>query len=234
MLSLALLAGGLATRMAPLTDRRPKSLLEVAGRPFILHQLDYFRNQGIERVVLCVGHLGEQVREVVGDGSAFGLDIRYAWDGDQPLGTGGALNQALPLLGERFFVQYGDSFLPIDYTEVGHAFAHGQQPALMTVLENAGRWDRSNVEFAGGVLVAYSKNATNPNMRHIDYGLSVLSAQVFLGRSPGEPFDLSDLFYTLSLQGKLAGHEVHTRFYEIGSPAGLQDTIDHLQNPYAS
>jgi NDP-sugar pyrophosphorylase family protein len=233
MFNLALLAGGLATRMAPLTDRRPKSLLEVAGRPFILHQLDYFRNQGIQRVVLCVGHLGEQVREVVGDGSAFGLEIRYAWDGNHPLGTGGALTQALPLLGERFFVQYGDSFLPIDYTEVARAFMHGGQPALMTVLENAGRWDCSNVEFSGGVLAAYRKTAATPGMRHIDYGLSVLSDRLFRCRTPGEPFDLADLFHTLSLQGQLAGHEVHTRFYEIGSPAGLQDTIDFFQPPYA-
>lgn len=230
MLNLALLAGGLATRMAPLTDHCPKSLLEVAGRPFIFHQLDYFRNQGIERVVVCVGHLGEQIRDVVGDGGSFGLDIRYSWDGDHPLGTGGALNQALHLLGERFFVQYGDSFLPIDYTEVFRAFDDGQQPALMTVLENSGRWDSSNVEFSCGLLAAYNKQSTNHNMRHIDYGLSVLSDQLFIGRNPGEQFDLADLFHALSLQGSLAGHEVHTRFYEIGSPVGLQDTINFFRN----
>jgi N-acetyl-alpha-D-muramate 1-phosphate uridylyltransferase len=229
MFNLALLAGGLATRMAPLTDRCPKSLLDVAGRPFILHQLDYFRNQGIERVVLCVGHLGEQICDVVGDGSAFGLEILYSSDGNHLLGTGGALNKALPLLGECFFVQYGDSFLPIDYKQVAQAFMQARQPALMTVLENAGRWDRSNVEFSGSKLAAYRKNTTNPNMRHIDYGLSVLSSELFIGRNSGDPFDLADLFQNLSLQGMLAGHEVSTRFYEIGSPKGLQDTINYFQ-----
>lgn len=230
MLTLALLAGGLATRMGVLTRDRPKSMLDVAGRPFIEHQLDYMRAQGITNVVLCIGHLGEQIQERVGDGQSFRIKLRYAWDGDRLLGTGGALNQAKPLLSDPFFVQYGDSFLPIDYAAVARAHERSGQPALMTILANDNQYDRSNVEFRDGSLLAYSKRSTRAGMRHIDYGLSVLSHSVFAGRPAGVNFDLADLFEMLSGQGRLAGLEVHRRFYEIGSPDGLDQTIQHFQS----
>ena len=114
-LPVAILAGGLATRLRPVTEDTPKALLDVAGKPFVVRQLEYLRQQGIVRVVLCVGYLGEQIRAVVGDGSALGLEVLYSWDGPQLLGTGGALRHALSALGEQFMVLYGDSYLPIDF-----------------------------------------------------------------------------------------------------------------------
>jgi NDP-sugar pyrophosphorylase family protein len=228
-LPVAILAGGLATRLHPITQTIPKSLVDVAGQPFIVRQLAYLRSQGITRVVLCLGYLGEQVEAVVGDGSAFGLDIRYSWDGPRLLGTGGALRQALPLLGEQFFVFYGDSYLPIDFRAVERDFLASSKPALMTVLKNGDQWDKSNVLFRDGCIAEYNKRTPRPEMAHIDYGLGVLSASVLENASVNEPFDLADIYHKLSLQGLLAGHEVFERFYEIGSRQGLEETIEYFK-----
>lgn len=222
-LPVAILAGGLATRMRPLTEKIPKALIEVAGQPFICRQLDYLRKQGIRRVVLCIGYLGEQIRSVVGDGSLLGMEVSYSPDGPNLLGTGGALRQALSLLGDRFFVLYGDSFLPVDFRAVEHAFFSTAKPALMTVLCNGNRWDKSNVLFDHGQLHEYNKRAPRPDMEHIDYGLGILSAETLLPYPENQPFDLAELYHRLSLSGQLAGYEVHERFYEIGSHTGLRE-----------
>lgn len=222
MFPVAILAGGLATRLRPITEKIPKALIEVAGRPFIYRQLDYLRGQGIARVVLCTGYLGEQIEAVVRDGRAFGLDVGYSPDGPTLLSTGGTLKRALPLLGERFFVLYGDSFLPCDFHEVQQAFVSSGRPALMTVLHNGDRWDKSNVLFRDGLVIEYNKRAPRLEMEYIDYGLGILSAEV-LSAYPAQPFDLAEVYHQLSLAGKLSGHEVHERFYEIGSHEGLKE-----------
>ena len=215
--------------MRPITEKIPKSLVEVAGKPFIIRQLEYLREQSITQVVLCLGYLGEQVEAIVGNGSAFGMNVRYSWDGPQLLGTGGALRQALPLLGEQFFVYYGDSYLPIDFQTVEQDFLASGKPALMTVLKNGDQWDKSNVLFYGGQITEYNKHAPRPEMAHIDYGLGVLTASVFKNIPSNEPFDLADIYHELSVQGMLAGHEVFERFYEIGSHKGLDETIEYFK-----
>lgn len=229
MLPVAILAGGMATRLRPITKTIPKSLVDVAGKPFILHQLDYLRRQGLTRVVLCLGYLGEQVEDVVGDGAAYGLEVLYSWDGPMLLGTGGAIKQALPQLGQQFFVFYGDSYLPVDFQTVERDFLCSGKPALMTVLRNADRWDKSNVEFVNGKIVEYNKGSPRHEMDHIDYGLGVLSSAVLANMPPNEPFDLADVYNDLSLRGELAGHEVFERFYEIGSHKGLNETIQFFR-----
>lgn len=228
-LPVAILAGGLATRLRPITDTVPKALVEVAGEPFILRQLRYLRHQGARRVVLCVGYLGEKIREVVGDGSTHGLSVSYSQDWPKMLGTGGALKLALPLLDSKFLVLYGDSYLPIDFAAVEQAFLRSGKPALMTVQRNEGRWDNSNVLFADNIIVEYNKRAPLPNMTHIDYGLSGLSANLLAAHSESEAFDLGDLYHRLSLTGQLAGFEVQERFYEIGSHAGLAEAADYFE-----
>jgi len=223
-LPVAILAGGLATRLRPITEKIPKSLIQVAGRPFVLRQLDYLRTQGITRVVMCTGFLGQQIETVVrGETSLADLDVLYSVDGPILLGTGGALRQALPLLGEQFFVLYGDSFLPCDFRQVQDAFQASGQPALMTVLHNSGRWDRSNVLFRAGRILDHNKRAPTADMEHIDYGLGVMSAAVLQGYEPGRPLDLAAVYERLASEGRLAGHEVEQRFYEIGSHEGLRE-----------
>jgi MurNAc alpha-1-phosphate uridylyltransferase len=228
-LPVAILAGGLATRLRPITETIPKALVDVAGTPFIVRQLGYLRGQGVSRVVLCVGFLGEQIEAVVGDGSAMGLSVSYSQDWPNLKGTGGALKQALPLLDSRFLVLYGDSYLPIDFASVEREFLASGKPALMTVQRNADRWDKSNVLFEDHVIVEYNKRAPTPDMRHIDYGLGAMSAQVLADEGTTGPFDLADIYHRLSLSGLLAGYEVHERFYEIGSHQGLAEAADYFK-----
>jgi len=228
MLPIAILAGGLATRLRPITETIPKSLIQVAGKPFICHQLDYLRQQGINSVVLCIGYLGEMIQEVVGDGSRWGMHVCYSLDGPALLGTGGALRKALPLLGKRFFILYGDSYLPIDFADVEKTYAASRKKGLMTVLKNRNQWDKSNVEFDEGQITEYNKFETRSQMHYIDYGLGLLQGAVLQAYPAGQSFDLSKVYNDLSLTGELAGYEVFERFYEIGSDQGIVDTQAYL------
>lgn len=219
---IAILAGGLATRLRPITETVPKSLIKIAGRYFIEWQLMYLRSQGIKRVILCTGYLSEKIEQVIGNGARYKLDVCYSRDAPTLLGTGGALQKALPLLGDKFYVMYGDSFLPINFFSVATAFKNANNKALMTLIYNENRWDISNVLYEDGMVNRYSK-IPSENMKYIDYGLSVLTADVFKKMQFGESFDLAELFSKLALNGDLSGYEVFNRFYEIGSIDGIND-----------
>jgi NDP-sugar pyrophosphorylase family protein len=214
--------------MRPLTERVPKVLLEVAGRPFAEHQLHLLRDAGVTDVVFCVGYLGEMVEEALGDGSRFGVSVRYSYDGDQLCGTGGALIRALPLLGDAFLVMYGDSYLDCDYGAVERVFLESGKLGLMAVIRNEGRWDKSNVLFQNDRLVRYDKKNRTPEMQYIDYGLGALHRGALNTYPAGAVVDLADVYHELSLRNELAGFEMHERFYEIGSPKGLQEADDYL------
>jgi N-acetyl-alpha-D-muramate 1-phosphate uridylyltransferase len=228
MLPVAILAGGLATRMRPLTETVPKALLPVNGEPFIAHQLRLLAASGIERVVLCVGYLGEQIQEFVGDGSRFGLAAEFSFDGPTLRGTAGAVKKALPQLGPNFFVLYGDSYLPCDYRAALDAFSASGKEALMTVFRNQGQWDVSNVEYSQGRIWAYDKKNPTSRMHYIDYGLGLFHESVFTEIACGQKYDLAALYQQLLARGALAGFESGQRFYEIGSAAGLQELSNHL------
>lgn len=223
VLPVAILAGGLATRLRPLTETIPKVLLTIEGRPFFEYQLASLRRQNFLDIVVCAGYLGESIQEQFGDGRNYGVRLRYSFDGPELLGTGGALRRALPLLGDAFFVLYGDSFLQVDFAAVSDAFLRSGRRALMTVFKNQNQWDVSNVEFAEGEIKAYDKSNRTAAMTHIDYGLSVYRAGVFEKYPTGIKLDLSDIMRDLSARRELAGYEAKTRFYEIGSFAGIDD-----------
>jgi NDP-sugar pyrophosphorylase family protein len=227
-LTVAILAGGLATRLRPVTETIPKALVEVAGEPFLGRQLRLLRERGVERVVLCVGYRGEQVREYAGSGERFGLAVDYAFDGPTLLGTAGAIRRALALLPERFLVLYGDSYLPCDYGAVMRAFETSGADGLMTVYRNQGQWDSSNVEYAGGRILAYDKANRTERMRHIDYGLGAFGRDVFAALPDNRPSDLAALYQDLLRRGRLAAFEAPERFYEIGSFAGIRDLEEYL------
>lgn len=228
MLTVAILAGGLATRLRPITQTMPKSLIEVNGEPFAVHQLRLLHANGIRRVVLCVGHLGELVERAIGDGAALGLQVDYSFDGPALLGTAGAIRKALPKVGDSFFVVYGDSYLPCDYAAIARTFESADALGMMTVFRNEGKWDTSNVEFEAGRILAYSKTNRTPRMRYIDYGLGVFRAGAFHALPAGKVCDLTELYADLLQRKQLAAFEVHERFYEIGSPAGLRETSEFL------
>jgi NDP-sugar pyrophosphorylase family protein len=232
MLPVAVLAGGLATRLRPLTATIPKALIDINGEPFVAHQLRLLRSRGIERVVFCVGYRGEMIRDYVGDGSSFGVTVEYQFDGPTLLGTAGAIRHALPLLGEAFFVLYGDSYLPCDYRAVEDAFVAESKSGLMTVFRNDGKWDTSNVEFAGGRILAYDKELRTERMRHIDYGLGVFRRAAFERSAPASTGDLATVYQRLLAGHDLAACEVAERFYEIGSHRGIQELSAWLKrNP---
>jgi NDP-sugar pyrophosphorylase family protein len=228
LLPVAILAGGLATRLRPVTEKVPKSLLELNGEPFIFHQLRLLGSHGVQRVVLCVGYLGEMIRQVVREGQEFGVEVEYSFDGEQLLGTAGAIKNALSLLGDSFLVLYGDSYLVCNYAAVAREFQRVGKLALMTVFRNEGQWDTSNVEYQSGRILAYSKKNRTPHMQFIDYGLGAFSAQAFAKVPADQAFDLAELYGMMLAEGQLAGMELHHRFFEIGSPAGLEETARFL------
>ena len=230
MLPIAILAGGLATRLRPVTETVPKALLEVAGEPFLAHQLRLLRRHGFERVVLLVGYLGEKIQEFAGDGRAFGLDLEYSFDGAKLLGTAGALSRALPMLGNAFAVIYGDSYLPCDYGAALKAFHDSGKLGLMTVYRNEGLWDSSNVEFTDGRILAYDKANRTPAMRHIDYGLGAFQRAAFDEAPADQPYDLAAVYQGLLRRGELAAWESPERFYEIGSTEGIGDLGGYLKS----
>jgi NDP-sugar pyrophosphorylase family protein len=230
-----ILAGGLATRMRPLTETIPKAMIPVEGTPFVDHQLAWLAAHGVSDVVLSIGHLGQAIRAHVGEGARFGLRVRYVDEGTKLRGTAGAVRLALDegALEPRFLLTYGDSFLPVDFAAVARAHEISGAPALMTVFHNQGRWDASNVIFEEGKVALYDKQRrTRPprDFAFIDYGLSAFAREVIAAEVPaGASGDLADLFHRLSLRGELAGLQVTERFYEIGSPAGLEDFAGWLR-----
>lgn len=226
-LPVAILAGGLATRLRPITEKVPKLLVEVAGEPFFSHQIRLLKAAGLKHLVLCVGYLGEKIVDLYGDGAAWGVKIEYSFDGPKLLGTGGALIQAMPRLGDAFYVLYGDSYLPIDYLAVGESFLASGKQGLMTVYENHGRYDTSNVWFEDNAIRVYDKKARLPQMHHIDYGLGVFRASAFAPFPRDAVVDLAEVQKSLVAQQQLAGYEIKQRFYEIGSHEGLKE-LDEL------
>jgi NDP-sugar pyrophosphorylase family protein len=236
----AILAGGLATRLRPITEKIPKSLVPVAGKPFLAHQLELLHSRGIRHAVLCIGYLGEMIQREFGAGEKFGVKLDYSFDlpgqsqaaaaGSKLLGTGGAIKRALPFLGEEFFVLYGDSYLPIDYAPIAVFFDDSNKAGLMTVFRNEGKFDASNVAFADGEIKVYDKKNKLFEMRHIDYGLSMFKASVFETYSADQSFDLAEVMGKLVREKQLAGFEVTQRFYEIGSHTGLAELESLLQS----
>jgi N-acetyl-alpha-D-muramate 1-phosphate uridylyltransferase len=233
-LPVVILAGGLATRLRPITEKIPKSLVHVAGRPFAEHQVVSLRDAGVGEIIFCVGYLGEMIESALGDGSRWGLRIRYIYDGPVLLGTGGALRRALPKLGPAFMVMYGDSYLECDFGAVENAFTASGLPGLMTVFRNENRFDRSNVEYREGRILRYDKRARDAAMQHIDYGLGVFQAAALANYPPETRLDLAAIYQDLLAAGKLAAFEVPTRFFEIGSPEGLVETHNHLMRKTAA
>jgi len=233
-LQCVILAGGLGTRMRPLTETIPKAMVPVLGVPFTAWQLQHLAGQGVGRIVYSIGYRGAMLRDHVGDGSRFGAEVTWVDDGPRPRGTGGALRLALEqgAIDDAFFVLYGDSYPPVDVSRVERAWRASDAPALMTVMRNEGRWDASNVVFAGGRVTVYDKSRPEElrsEMRWIDCGLSVLTRAVIEERiEPGASVDLAETFRRLSLSGDLAGMEVAERFYEAGSPVGLRDLEAYL------
>ena len=221
-----ILAGGLGTRMRPLTEGVPKALLPVAGRPFAAWQLDWLKAGGIGQVVFAIGHQGRMIRDAIGLGEGFGLDIAYSDEGERLLGTAGAVRLAVDagLMEERFFVLYGDSYLYLDLRAMARA-AEGDARPLLAVYRNDGLWDASNAQVEKGMVTRFAKGLRDPRaagLRYIDYGIALLPRVLIAAEVPaGGRADLAELYAGLAAAGRLRAFEADERFYEIGSPDGL-------------
>jgi NDP-sugar pyrophosphorylase family protein len=222
-----ILAGGLGTRLGERVRDTPKPLLEVAGEPFLMHQLRLLAEHGADEVVLCVGYRGEQIESRIGS-ERLGIHIQYSFDTPALDGTLGAIRRALPILGDRFLVLYGDTYLRIDYADVASVWRESDLPAVMSVLRNEGRWDTSNVRYGDGRVLAYDKQAPSPDMQWIDYGLGGLTVDALTVVSDDES-DLANLYQRLAALDSLCGYEATERFYEIGTPAGLNEADAFLR-----
>ncbi len=229
MYPVAVLCGGLGTRMRPATETLPKAMIPVGGEPFLYHLLRLLERKGFSKVVLCVGYLGETIEEAVGDGSRFGLHLCYSHDGPVRAGTAGALKRALPLLGESFFALYGDSYLDCDYAAMCDAFERSGAEGLMSVYRNRGEFGASNVLFRDGAIERYDKTAADARFEHIDYGVEIFRARAFAAVRDGVPTDLAEVLQRLIARRALHAFEVTQRFYEMGSPEGYADTAEFLR-----
>jgi MurNAc alpha-1-phosphate uridylyltransferase len=223
MLPIAILAGGLATRIKPISDSIPKSLVEIHGKPFLEWQLQLLEQNHCERVVICVSHKSELIEEFVRSRDKSGLDIHLSWDGSQRLGTGGALINARTLLGPAFMVLYGDSYLPVDFIEISNFFSKSNALSLMTVLRNTNGVEPSNVNYENDYVLKYDKKNPDRSMTFIDFGLNAFKAEVFDDYSTNSPLDLSDIQSALATRRELLGYEVNQRYYEVGSFQGIED-----------
>lgn len=220
------LAGGLGTRMSRFTSDIPKALIPVNGVPFLEFQLRQLENSGINKVTLCIGYKGEMIEDFVANRVNLNIEIQCIYDGDQLLGTGGALRTVLELgeLDEVFMLTYGDSYLTCDYREIHSSFTPDKFDALMVVQSNILGYEKSNVAVKGDQVSHYSKTTQSENMNWIDYGLSILKSSVIAELVPfSASYDLGMLFEKLSISGRLQACETQERYYEIGSETGLND-----------
>jgi NDP-sugar pyrophosphorylase family protein len=227
-----ILAGGLGTRLGHRTADRPKAMVEVAGEPFIRHQLRLLADGGIDDVVICVGYRGVLLEDEVDRHTPPGMAVRCISDGQKLRGTAGAIRRVVEhgLTNEHFAVLYGDSYLTVDYADVTSSFDEDRYDGLMTVWRNE-TVDESNAGVGDGRVVVYRKGpnrSNHPCMNHIDYGLGIVSSDALLELvPPGVPYDLADVYESMAANGRLQAYEVEHRYYEIGSESGLAE-LDRL------
>ncbi|MBP2134438.1 NDP-sugar pyrophosphorylase family protein [Methanomicrobium sp. W14] len=230
MLPVVILAGGLATRLYPLTKSKPKALLEIAGRPFIDQQILLLKEKGVKEIILCLGNFGGMIEEHLGNGSRFNVSIKYSYDGDKLLGTGGAVKKASSILPEDFIITYGDSYLDIEIKTVVSTFYEKGLPLLMTVYKNRNMFDKSNVTLKDGNIIKYDKTGSDPSMEYIDYGMIVTKKDIFDRYPPDKAFDLSLVLSEYADLGLVSSYEAETRFYETGSLQGIKETEEYILN----
>jgi len=233
MLPIVVLAGGLATRLRPVSETIPKSLIPINDAPFVMHQLALLKKSGFKNVHFCLGYLGQLVEDAILQSEYINsINITFSYDGDKLLGTGGAVRKILNELPDNFFITYGDSYLDIDYKEIENYFNRNKKndtTSLMTVFKNEGKWDTSNVIFENNKILLYSKRIKDPKMQYIDYGLGILAKNNFKGFPENENFDIAEIYEKLSIDKNLLGLETIRRFYEVGSFSGIEDISNYIK-----
>lgn len=227
-LPVMILAGGRAKRLGKSAKETPKVMIDVAGEPFISHQLKLLKRSGFDRAIILTGHLGDQIKEFVGDGSSFELAIEYSDDGSKSLGTGGAIQKSLSKVDDEFAIIYGDSYLDTRFEPILYRFRKSGKHGLMTILKNCNHWHPSNVCFHQHLVESYDKESPSADMEYIDFGFSILKKSAFDSFKKKKSFDLGEVFKELIEAKQLVGYEVSQRFYDIGTPEGLIEARAYL------
>ena len=228
-MTIAILAGGLGTRVSSISVDKPKSMIEICGKPFLYWQISSLIEQGYTDILMCIGHKGSIIQDYLEVEFKNKAHISYSFDGKQQLGTGGSIKKALPMLGDKFMVLYGDSYLPISFSEIESTFRHSGWPGLMTTYGNSNSSYPNNVLIDQELIIQYSKKQTQRVFTHIDYGLSFFSKEVFDLTLENTNFDLGVIIEKLISEKSLANYEVNERFYEIGSPTGIIEFEEYLK-----
>ena len=224
-----ILAGGLATRLYPVTKTIPKSLIDINGSPFIDHQIKLLEKNRIKKILICAGYLGEMIQDHLKKNKP-DIEISFSFDGEKLLGTGGAIRKAIRILDNEFFVIYGDSYLPVSFQDVAQFFEISGKKSLMTVVKNEDMWDKSNVIFEKSRIIRYDKKDKSPEMKYIDYGLGIFKKKVFDEIPEDQVTDLADIYKDMLKKNELAGYKIKSRFYEIGSFHGIEELKEYLKN----
>jgi len=217
-----ILAGGLATRMKPMTLDIPKSMIEIDGKPFLEHQLELLKENDVKNVVVCVGHLGHQIKEYFKKGEKLGMNIKYGDEKENLLGTAGALKNAGDFLADEFFLMYGDSYVPVDFQAITSHFKKFNKKSLMVIYKNADRFDKSNIEIEQDLIKSYDKK-NNQGMLFIDAGVSLLKKEILRLIPPSRNFPLERIYQHLIKEKEMLAYQMRERFYQIGSFEGLEE-----------
>ena len=216
-----IIAGGLGTRLYPITKRVPKSMVKVGPKPFFEHQIELCRKNGIRNIVFCGGYLWEEVWKYFGRGRGFGVEIDYSIE-EEILDTGGALKNAYPWLDREFFVLYGDSYLVFDWQEAYGFFTRSQAKGLMTVWEATNGFKPQVSIDERGFVKEFTKENFKPEMKYIEYGLNILKKNIIF-EVPGEKFPIGDYFNLLIEKRSLVSFKVKNKFFEAGSFEGINE-----------
>ncbi len=228
-MQIVILCGGLATRLRPLTEKIPKSMVKIGEKPFLEHQIELLKKGGISDIILCIGYKGEQIKKYFGSGDNFGVKISYSSDEDKPLGTGGAIKKAEGLLDDVFLVMYGDSYLPFDFQKAIRFFDGFDKLGMMAVFKNLNKYEPSNVEIENDLVKNYSKEAKTEKMEYIDYGVSIFKKEALNFIPENQLYDLSQLHKTLIEKNQLLAYPAEKRFYQIGSFEGLEEFKKYIK-----
>ena len=228
-MQIVILCGGKATRLYPLTKKIPKSMMRFEGKPFLEQQLDLLKKNRIFDIVLCVGYKAEQIKKYFGDGKNFGVEIKYSSDKKRLLGTGGALKKAENLLEDSFLVMWGDSYLPFNFQKAIKFFKKSNKPGMMIVFKNLNKYEPSNVEVKNNLVKSYSKKRKTKKMKYIDYGISIYRKEVLKYLPKNQVCDLTKLQQALIKKRQLLAYPAEKRFYQIGSPDGLEELKNYIK-----
>ena len=229
-MQMIILCGGLATRLGKITKNIPKSMVKIKNKPFLEYQIEILKKRSIKDIVLCVGHLSDQIEQYFGNGENFGVNIKYSYDGDKQLGPIGALKNAEDLLKEDFFIMYGDSYIDVDFQQISSFFKKHDKLGLMVVYKNFNKYDKSNLIIKDNIIIAYGEKERTEDMVYIDYGTSILSKKSMKLIPKNTFYSTGQLFTDLISKGELIAFEVKNRFYHIGNPDALEEFNNYIES----